>query len=116
MARERWIFRETKELSDFIAAQDEVVRTKINLDIKKLESRGGDAVDGTLVKPLKGGVFYLRSRVGNKLIRCFFFRSGPTEVCGFHGYDKTGRGTLPRRITKKVLRLYEELKEKGGCS
>jgi phage-related protein len=98
----RW----SRQVRDFVSAQNRVDRARLKLALRKLETRG-TAAQAPLVAHMDGHVWYLRLEVGRKLFRIFYYQDGERSLHAFYAFQKSGQ-KLPNREKERALRLYEE--------
>lgn len=106
----QWTVQRSADVVDCIEEQGEALQEAIDLDIKKLETRGVDA-RAPLVKHFKWKIYYLVTNVNHVgAFRIYYVRTGERSFYAFHAYKKAGQ-KMPRNEKQTVIRKYKQLME-----
>ncbi len=102
----------TKPVGQFIRSLDLKMKAKVVSDLQLLEEYGNAARE-PLSKPLGDGIFELRSRLSNDIVRILYFFDGEQIIIATNGFVKKQQKTPRSEIVLAIKRreLYMRRKE-----
>lgn len=102
----------TKPVGQFIRSLDLKMKAKVVSDLQLLKEYGNAARE-PLSKPLGDGIFELRSRLSNDIVRILYFFDGDQIIIATNGFVKKQQKTPRSEIVLAIKRreLYMRRKE-----